>query len=160
MLRKHQWAPADRRAERPETDPRLDRQKFTKYTAFVTLARQCRDQGTTGASNGREHALVPETRMGVIVSGENEWIKSFRTALQGTGPHPGEPIGIEGTKLVVDAIRSGLEIEALLVSQTGERNLERILWAASESQSGISRQHILRTTDKLFSRLAATESPQ
>ena len=107
-------------------------------------------EGSPDASSRQEHALVPKTRGAVIYSRENEWMKSFRTALQGTGLRQGGPIGIEGTKLVIDAIGSGLEVEALLVSDVGERNLERILLAASDSQSGISRQRILRTTDKLF----------
>ena len=96
-----------------------------------------------------------------ITSRENKWLKIFRAALRGTGPAAGEPIGVEGPKLVEDALRSGLEAEALLVSEAGEASeLERILRAAGESVAGIPRSRVLRTTDKLFASVAGTETPQ
>ncbi len=95
-----------------------------------------------------------------ISSRDNKWLKKFRYALRGTGPLQGEPIAAEGPKLVEEGIRSGLEAEALLVSDSGERHLERILQAASASESGIPRSRIFRTTDKLFESVAGTESPQ
>ena len=95
-----------------------------------------------------------------ITSRENKWLKIFRAALRGTGPSEGEPIGVEGPKLVEDALRSGLEAEALLVSESGEADLERILRAASESDAGIPRSRVMRTTDKLFASVAGTETPQ
>jgi RNA methyltransferase, TrmH family len=96
----------------------------------------------------------------MITSRENKWLKIFRAALRGTGPTSGEPIGVEGPKLVEDALRSGLEAEALLVSESGEADLERILRAASESEAGIPRSRVMRTTDKLFASVAGTETPQ
>jgi TrmH family RNA methyltransferase len=96
----------------------------------------------------------------VITSRENKWLKKFRAVLRGKGPEAGEPVGLEGPKLIEEAIRAGLEAEALLVSDTGERELEGILRAASESEPGIPRSGILRTTDKLFAGVAGTETPQ
>jgi TrmH family RNA methyltransferase len=96
----------------------------------------------------------------LITSRENKWLKIFRAALRGTGPAEGEPIGVEGPKLVEDALRSGLEAEALLVSEGGEADLERILRAASESEAGIPRSRVMRTTEKLFVSVAGTETPQ
>jgi len=97
----------------------------------------------------------------LITSRENKWLKIFRAALRGTGPAEGEPIGVEGPKLVEDALRSGLQAEALLVSEAGEASdLERILRAASESEAGIPRSRVMRTTDKLFASVAGTETPQ
>jgi TrmH family RNA methyltransferase len=96
----------------------------------------------------------------LITSRENKWLKIFRAALRGTGPAEGEPIGVEGPKLVEDALRSGLQAEALLVSEAGEADLERILRAASESEAGIPRSRVMRTTDKLFASVAGTETPQ
>ena len=96
----------------------------------------------------------------LITSRENKWLKIFRAALRGTGPAEGEPIGVEGPKLVEDALRSGLEAEALLVSEAGEADLERILRAASESEAGIPRSRVMRTTEKLFVSVAGTETPQ
>lgn len=96
----------------------------------------------------------------VIQSRDNKWLKAFRAALRGGGPAAGDPIGIEGPKLVEEAVRAGREVQALLVSETGERELEPILRAASESEAGISRSRISRTTDKLFANVAGTETPQ
>lgn len=96
----------------------------------------------------------------LITSRDNKWLKTFRTALRGTGPAENDPIAIEGRKLVEDSLRSGLEAVALLVSESGERELEYVLRAASESVAGIPRARVLRTTDKLFESVAGTETPQ
>jgi TrmH family RNA methyltransferase len=96
----------------------------------------------------------------ILSSRDNKWLKKFRAALRGAGPKPGEAIAAEGPKLVEEGVRAGLETEALLVSEAGERQLERILRAASESESGIPRSRIFKTTDKLFEGLAGTEAPQ
>ena len=96
----------------------------------------------------------------VITSRENRWLKQFRAALRGTGPAEGEPIGVEGPKFVEEALRSGLTAEALLLSESAERDMGPILRAASASESGVPRSRILHTTDKLFSGVAGTEAPQ
>lgn len=96
----------------------------------------------------------------VITSKDNRWLKAFRAGLQGSGPSAGEPIAVEGPKLIEDALRAGLEADALLVSESGERVAQRILLAASATEHGISPSRILRTTDKLFAAAAGTESPQ
>ncbi len=96
----------------------------------------------------------------VITSRDNKWLKQFRAALRGTGPHDGELIGVEGPKLVEEALRSGLEAQALLVSEAGEREAGQILDAAGDSESGIPRSRVLRTTNKLFESVAGTDAPQ
>jgi RNA methyltransferase, TrmH family len=97
----------------------------------------------------------------VITSRDNKWLKQFRAALRGTGPREDEPIGVEGPKLVEEALKSGLEAEALLVSESGECEARRILLdAASRSDTGIPRSRVLRTTNRLFEGVAGTESPQ
>jgi TrmH family RNA methyltransferase len=106
------------------------------------------------------HERGEETHAEKITSRENRWLKKFRAALRGTGPTGDEPLGVEGAKLVEEALRSGLEAEALLVSDTGEHALETILSAAAASEAGIPRARILRTTDKLFEGVAETETPQ
>lgn len=98
--------------------------------------------------------------MNLITSRDNKWLKQFRAALRGPGPKGDDPIAAEGPKLIRDALRSGLEAEALLVSESAEREADEILRAASETEAGISRSRILRTTDKLFQSVAATEAPQ
>ena len=95
-----------------------------------------------------------------IRSRDNRRLKAFRAALRGGGPASDEPIAVEGPKLVEDGLRVGLELQGLLVSETGEKSLERIFAAARESEEGISRSRIFRTTDKLFAGVAGTETPQ
>ncbi len=95
-----------------------------------------------------------------ISSRDNKWLKLFRAGLRGPGPAAGEPIAVEGPKLVEDALRSGLEAEALLVSESAESQAERILRAASESETGIPRSRVLRTSDKLFRGVSGTDAPQ
>src|SRR5215472_2473568 len=99
-------------------------------------------------------------RRELILSRENKWLKAFRAALQGKGPESGGPIGVEGPKLINDALRSGLETEALLVSESGERDAEEVLRAARECEAGVPINRILRTSDKLFEGVAGTETPQ
>jgi RNA methyltransferase, TrmH family len=96
----------------------------------------------------------------VITSRDNKWLKQFRAALRGTGPRDGELIGVEGPKLIEEALRSGLEAEALLVSEAGERDAGRILDAAGDSEAGIPRSRVLRTTNRLFEGVAGTDAPQ
>jgi RNA methyltransferase, TrmH family len=96
----------------------------------------------------------------VITSRDNKWLKKFRAALRGTGPAEDEPIGVEGPKLIEDAVRCGLDTEALLVSDAGEGHLEPIFRAAMQTESGIPRSRVLRTRDKMFASVAGTETPQ
>ncbi|HLW81716.1 MAG TPA: RNA methyltransferase [Candidatus Acidoferrales bacterium] len=89
----------------------------------------------------------------VITSRENHWLKTFRAALHSSRPEDNR-IALEGVHLVTEAIRSGLRIEAILSSVSGERHLAAL-------QAKLDRPTlILRTTDKLFDSIAATETPQ
>lgn len=115
---------------------------------------------TSSRSGGRGVGTHGEFPADIIHSKDNKWLKAFRAALRGGGPEAGEPIGVEGPKLVVEGIRAGLEAEAVLVSESEERELEAILQAARETERGIPRPRILRTTDKLFAGVAGTETPQ
>ena len=125
-----------------------------------TAAPRGKAQEPTGARGGRTGAWQQASPHDPITSRDNKWLKAFRAALRGSGPDTGEPVGVEGPKLVEEAVRAGLEAEALLVSESGERELERILLAASESDPGIPCSRILRTSDKLFASVAGTEAPQ
>lgn len=104
--------------------------------------------------------MVEHLTADIITSRGNKWLKMFRAGLRGTGPEGEDALAVEGRKLVEDSLRSGLEAVALLVSESGERELEHILRAASESVTGIPRARMLRTTDKLFESVAGTETPQ
>jgi RNA methyltransferase, TrmH family len=97
-----------------------------------------------------------------IESRENRWLKRFRAALSGdTAPHRGENsdpaggiAGIEGARLVESALRSGVEILAVLFSETGAKQISRL------SPSIPPEARLLRTTDRLFSSVSGTETPQ
>ncbi|HYL09819.1 MAG TPA: RNA methyltransferase [Candidatus Acidoferrales bacterium] len=94
----------------------------------------------------------------VISSRENQWLKEFRLALRGGLATSRGSIGAEGVRLVEEALRSGLHVEALLVSASGERHLERLQSCLQQRREGPIR--ILRTTDRLFAGVADTETPQ
>ncbi len=98
------------------------------------------------ASPQRRISSVPAE---TITSRENRWIKRFRSAL--AGGLSGEAIGVEGARMVQTALRSGASCEAILVSQSGARHLDRLAIAAIP---------VLRTTDRLFGQIAGTRSPQ
>lgn len=119
-----------------------------------------RDSAVFAQRSGGGRRGIGAERSDAITSRDNKWLKLFRAALRGTGPRPGEPIGVEGPKFIEDALRSGLEADALLVSDSGERHAASVLRAASESEAGIARSHVLRTTDKLFESVAGTDAPQ
>jgi RNA methyltransferase, TrmH family len=96
----------------------------------------------------------------VITSRDNRWVKMFRAGLRGAGPERDEAIAVEGPKLIEDALRHGLEAEAVMVSESAERHMEPILRAASASDAGIARSRVFRTTDKIFESMSGTEAPQ
>jgi TrmH family RNA methyltransferase len=90
----------------------------------------------------------------IISSRENRWLKRFRAALHGAESGADAAIGVEGPHLVEAALGSGARVEAILTSTSGARHLTRL-----HSQIPADAA-ILRTTDRLFDGLAATEAPQ
>lgn len=95
-------------------------------------------------------------RIETIASRDNRWLKRFRAALRGESP-AGDCVGIEGARLVEEALRSGLGVEAVLVSTSGERHLERLARWMGQDDTVV---RVLRTTDRLFAGIADTETPQ
>jgi TrmH family RNA methyltransferase len=93
----------------------------------------------------------------LLTSRENHWLKKFRLALR-TGECADGCVGVEGVRIVEDALRSGLPVEAILVSAEGEKHLKYLRASLETSSAGTIR--ILRTTDRLFSGVAGTETPQ
>lgn len=108
----------------------------------------------------RQRDSLPE-RAEVLSSRDNRWLKTFRAALQHSGPPETDVIGIEGPRLVVEAMRSDIEITTILLSPSGEQHLQRlgVLLAGSESPEHAG-PRVLRTTDRLFASVAGTETPQ
>jgi len=129
-------------------------QRFVKPRAYSPSYVRPDSGPNSGPNSGEDQPS------NLITSKDNKWLKLFRSALRGTGPAGDELLGVEGPKLVEEAIRSGLEAHALLVSVTGEREMEKIFRAAGQSEAGISRDRILKTSDKMFESVAGTETPQ
>jgi RNA methyltransferase, TrmH family len=106
------------------------------------------------ASHGKSaHKHSAPTALAAITSRDNSWLKRFRAALAGERHH-GPMAGVEGVRMVEAALGSGLRVEALLVSESGERHLVRL---APVLTSGAQ---ILRTSDRLFAGVADTRTPQ
>jgi RNA methyltransferase, TrmH family len=92
-----------------------------------------------------------------ITSRDNRWLKEFRLALRGGLPTESGFVGVEGVRLVEEALRSACPIEAVLFSESGERHHERLAPLIDRPEITIP---ILRTTDRLFEGIADTEHPQ
>src|SRR3984893_15534482 len=92
-----------------------------------------------------------------ITSRDNRWLKEFRLALRGGLPTESGSVGVEGVRLVEEALRSACPIAAVLFSETGERHHERLAPLIDRPEISIP---ILRTTDRLFEGIADTEHPQ
>src|ERR1700682_2968261 len=92
-----------------------------------------------------------------ITSRDNRWLKEFRLALRGGLPTESGFVGVEGVRLVEEALRSGCPIEDVLLRETRERHHERLAPLIDRPEIGIP---ILRTTDRLFEGVADTEHPQ
>jgi TrmH family RNA methyltransferase len=102
-------------------------------------------------------ARFPRATGAAITSRDNRWLKEFRLTLRGGLPTQSNSVGVEGVRLVEEALRSGCPIEAVLFSESGERHRERLAPLIDRPEIAIP---ILRTTDRLFEGLADTEHPQ
>jgi TrmH family RNA methyltransferase len=93
----------------------------------------------------------------VLTGRDNRWLKEFRMALRGGLPTESGFVGVEGVRLVEEALRSGCPIQAVLFSESGQRHHERLAPLIDRPEMGFP---TLRTTDRLFEGLADTEHPQ
>src|SRR3984957_165182 len=100
---------------------------------------------------------APSAAPGVLTSRDNRWLKGFRMALRGGLPTESGFVGVEGVRLVEEALRSGCRMEAVLFSESGERHHERLAPLTDRPEMAFP---VLRTTDRLFEGLADTEHPQ
>jgi len=94
---------------------------------------------------------------GLLTSRDNRWLKEFRMALRGGLPTESGFVGVEGVRLVEEALRSGCPIQAVLFSESGERHRDRLAPLIGRPEMGFP---VLHTTDRLFEGLADTEHPQ
>ena len=107
--------------------------------------------------SARNAASAPAAVPGVLTSRDNRWLKEFRLALRGGLTTESGAVGVEGVRLVEEALRSGCRIEAVLFSESGERHRERLAPLIDRPEMAFPK---LRTTDRLFEGLADTEHPQ
>lgn len=94
------------------------------------------------------------SRLRLVTSRQNTLVKALRAAF-----HHGEltedgQCAVEGTKLVEEAIRSGLRIGALFVSESATDRVNRLLPQLS------SHTETLLLPDEVFGSAVSTESPQ
>ena len=111
---------------------------------------------STGKS-ARNAASAQAATSGVLTSRDNRWLKAFRMALRGGLPTESGAVGVEGVRLVEEALRSGCSVEAVLFSESGERHHDRLAPLISRPEIAFPSFH---TTDRLFEGLADTEHPQ
>jgi TrmH family RNA methyltransferase len=111
----------------------------------------------TPDKSGRSTGGSPRASPGVLTSRDNRWLKEFRMALRGGLPTQSGSVGVEGVRLVEEALRSGCRIEAVLFSESGERHHERLAPLIDRPEIAFP---ALRTTDRLFEGLADSEHPQ
>ena len=93
----------------------------------------------------------------LLTSRDNRWLKNFRLALRGGLPTASGCVGVEGVRLVEEALRSRCRIEAVLFSESGERHRARLAPLLDRPDMAAP---VLLTTDRLFEGLADTEHPQ
>jgi RNA methyltransferase, TrmH family len=92
-----------------------------------------------------------------ISSRDNRWLKLFRMTLRGGLPTADGFVGVEGARLVEEALRSGCPIQAVLFGESGERHHARLSPLIDRPELAFP---ILRTTDRLFEGIADTDHPQ
>jgi len=92
----------------------------------------------------------------VVESKQNARLKELRKALSAPGRWVGALVGIEGPKLIEEALRAGLRAKTVFVAQSPDRATERIL----EKLSLPRETEILHLPKKLLDQALATETPQ
>jgi TrmH family RNA methyltransferase len=111
----------------------------------------------TGRERGERATAAPSASAQILTSRDNRWLKEFRIALRGGLPTESGFVGVEGVRLVEEALASGCRIQAVLLSETGERYREKLAPLIDRPEIGFP---VLRTTDRLFEGIADTEHPQ
>ena len=113
-----------------------------------------RRRGAPGIATGAGDA---SSSAGVIASRDNRWLKLFRLTLRGGLATESGSVGVEGARLVEEALQSTAAVDAVLFSESGERHRERLAPLISRGEMAFP---VLRTTDRLFEGIADTEHPQ
>lgn len=106
---------------------------------------------------GNPGATRPAAETEVLTSRDNRWLKEFRVTLRAGVATATGAVGVEGVRLVEEALASGCRVEAVLFSESGARYQERLAPLVAKPEMGFP---VLRTTDRLFEGIADTEHPQ
>jgi TrmH family RNA methyltransferase len=122
---------------------------------FVTLAEMAGSQ--KNGKGGGEQTAVAAVAPVVLTSRDNRWLKAFRMTLRGGLTTENGAVGVEGVRLVEEALRSTATVEAVLFSESGERHRERLAPLIKHPEMAFP---VLQTTDRLFEGIADTEHPQ
>jgi RNA methyltransferase, TrmH family len=125
----------------------VDGLAFTLPKGFARLMSMAHPAGTT------KRIDAANANAAAITSRENQWLKRFRSALRGEHSDGGI-VGVEGVRLVEAALGSGQPVDALLISESGARHLQRVKPVLAPTVP------VLRTSDKLFASAADTQTPQ
>jgi TrmH family RNA methyltransferase len=89
-----------------------------------------------------------------ITSKSNARVKALRASFSGDARRPGDLVGIEGEHLIAEALRSGLEFEAVFVREGSESVLEL------EPLSCLANSDVLILSRDVFASAVDTASPQ
>lgn len=95
-----------------------------------------------------------EGRLRRVTSRQNTLIKDLRRAFTQDEPTEQGYIGVEGVRLLEEAIRSGLRFQAVFFSETGRAHATRLLPQIS------SQTEALLLSDDVFASAVRTEAPQ
>lgn len=95
-----------------------------------------------------------EGRLRRVTSRQNALVKDLRLAFTQDAPTEQGYIGVEGVRLIEEAIRSGLRFQAVFFSESGRAHAARLLpQIASQAEA-------LLLPDDVFSSAVKTETPQ
>lgn len=89
-----------------------------------------------------------------ITSKTNERVKVLRASFAGKASKPGELTGLEGEHLIAEALRSGLQFEAVYVRRGSELILDR------PALRGLKAGQTVLLSEEVFDSAVGTETPQ
>ncbi len=96
----------------------------------------------------------------VVESKQNARLKELRKALSAPGRGAGALVGIEGPKLIEEALRAGLRVKTIFVAQGPKGIPDRASEQILEELSLPRETEILHLPKKLLDQALATETPQ
>jgi TrmH family RNA methyltransferase len=97
--------------------------------------------------------IEAESRLRRVTSRQNELVKDLRRAFTQNESSEGS-LGVEGVRLMEEAIRSGLRFQAVFFSESGRAHATRLLPQIA------SQVEVLLLPDDVFSSAVSTETPQ